>query len=193
MIQNTIVENKVFSKSKDGSVSNSEADGEKSRNIDHCEDPSMKEMYDVVTLLSDGQMVCWNSDTISGFQLWHLLMATRAPLVAKKLCQMEMFVAEPIYNTLSEAIFTLCMNPLVMFRDYQGKKSQLISTEWTIVSAGRVFSAVVEITKYKYPNMLCSSQHDYSCALYSATNFSKLVFVSPLVSIQMKEMTKNII
>ena len=94
------MENKVFSKSKDGHVSNSEADGEKSRNIDPCEDPSMKEMSDVVTLLSDGQMVCWNSDTISGIQLWPLLMATRAPLVAKKLCQMEMFVTEPIYNTL---------------------------------------------------------------------------------------------
>lgn len=97
------MENKVFSKSKDGSVSNSEADGKKSRNIDPCEDPSMKEMSGVVTLLLDGQMVCWNSYTISGIQVWPLLMATRALLVAKKkkkkLCRKEMFVAEPIYNT----------------------------------------------------------------------------------------------
>lgn len=62
----------------------------------------MKEMSGVVTLLLDGQMVCWNSYTISGIQVWPLLMATRALLVAKKkkkLCRKEMFVAEPIYNT----------------------------------------------------------------------------------------------
>ena len=57
-------------------------------------------MLDVVTLLSDGQTACWNLDAISGIQLWPLLMATRAPSVAKKLCWMETLGAEPVCNTL---------------------------------------------------------------------------------------------
>lgn len=116
------MENKVFSKSKDGSVSNSEADGEKSRNIDPCEDPSMKEMSGVVTLLLDGQMVCWNSYTISGIQVWPLLMATRALLVAKKkkkrFVERRCLLQNPFITPISEAIFTSCMNPLVIVWDY---------------------------------------------------------------------------
>lgn len=51
-------------------------------NIHLCEDPSMTEAFNVVTLLSEEQMVHWNSGAVSGIQLWTLLMARRAPLVA---------------------------------------------------------------------------------------------------------------
>ena len=51
-------------------------------NIHPCEDRSMIEGFNVVTLLSEEQMVCWNSEAVSGIQLWTLLMARWAPLVA---------------------------------------------------------------------------------------------------------------
>lgn len=83
----------------------------------------MKEMSGVVTLLLDGQMVCWNSYTISGIQVWPLLMATRALLVAKKkkkksFVERRCLLQNPFITPISEAIFTSCMNPLVIVWDY---------------------------------------------------------------------------
>lgn len=80
------MKNKAFSKSIDGSVSKSKADRKRKKlskiNIHLCEDPSMIEAFNVVTLLSEEQMVHWNSGAVSGIQLWTLLMVRRALLVA---------------------------------------------------------------------------------------------------------------
>lgn len=71
------MENKVFNKFMESSVSKSKVGGEKNIrkiNVYFFEDFFMMGMFIVDILFLDGQMVFWNLSVIFGIQFWFLLM-----------------------------------------------------------------------------------------------------------------------